>query len=64
MTSKEIRKKHSALLADGEWMTYCGDEETMKDPGYQKDFDLAIDIICSGTIKFLNEMKNIDMKKK
>jgi len=67
MTSKEIRKKHSALLADGEWMTYCGDEEKMKDPEYQKDFDLmelATDIICSGTIKFLNEMKNIEMKKK
>jgi len=60
MTSKEMRKIHSALLACGEWMMYCGDEETMKDPGYQKDFELmelAIDIIR-------NEMKNIEMKKK
>lgn len=49
MTIEDLRTIHSALLAGGEWMMYCGDEETMKDPEYQHDFDKieeAIEIIC------------------
>jgi hypothetical protein len=57
MTLKEAQKIHSALLAGGEWMMYCGDEETMKDPEYQYDSDLidkAIDIIWSEMEKMKN----------
>ena len=48
MTLEDAQKIHSALLAGGEWIMYCGDEETMKNPEYQHDLDLielATDII-------------------
>lgn len=57
MTLEEMRIIHSALLASGEWMMYCGDEEVMNDPEYQRDSDKiekAIDIIC----KLIEENKS------